>query len=1009
MRSLGRALAAILFLGNTAAAFSGIKFGDPILLPEMRRPVSAAITDNRVYVLDRHAHSLFIYSQDREHPRIIGKLGREPARFASPRELALAPDGNLYIADTNNGRIQVLDGDGRHLYSFGGLKRPVSLALDQVGRVFIADEAANRIEVFTRGGLPLFGFGDHGAPTTRLNAPKRVRIGPRGTIFVLDRGGKRIARFDAQGNFEGETKAAGVDFFIRRDGSLLLLNETNARITVLGPTGRREGWFGGYGSGSNKFKRPEAFSRDPFGEVVVIDTGAKRLVAVALSPHAERSAKSRKQMDRLTLSESDPTAIHLKSTGTITAQGPGIKYVVDPKAHLVKAYNTEGIFLFDVGAGDPVAVLFTGKELLILDREKRRVFRYGPSGNPLGSWTKEEIPSGEFDDPIAMAGDGRGFVYILDHGRRRVSVFTPGGKWITDMLSGGEGRWSLKNPQSLTLTGDIVTITDAQHSEELRYRLHWKLKPPTEVVVSGDVAAVEISWNAPKDHEWTSGFLVERGKTIDGPFSVLTRTQYANFTDLDSLECPFCFYRVTSLSLTGDPGNPSEGTRAIEGAIGNRPAVAIGKISLDALFPANHNAHTVTPVGTVLLTNNSTKTIRGLSVAFLAKSFMSSETVTRIEELQPGETSETPLYADLLPKILEHGGRDYIQARISVRYKHGDVVREYARSEGFNLLGKNDRPAHAPQRAASFVTPDDAQVQALLRAVHEASPLAKRKIIDPNLAVALRLWHALSAAGLRATPHLPNKERGLRTLAFPRDLLRQGSADGSGVSILLAALLEAEGIETALVEYPDHINLLFAAESTDLLETGVPKDRLVRYAGRIWFPLDGSHVGKSFEAASRKARFDFYHRRRKTKVKIAVTREAWRAYPPAGFPHNDYSPKPLNRRFAERVRKSERTYGTLHFRVIYSGLRAMIKKKPKDLTLLGRLERLYRRHRKIRHARKIASNIRILSRRRARLLLSQAFMAKLQGKKSKAISYARRAVALDPRLTSAAAPLLKPW
>jgi hypothetical protein len=54
-----------------------------------------------------------------EADKMIGFTGTEPGQFQNPRDVALAPDGTLYISDTSNNRIQHVSADGSVLQVWG--------------------------------------------------------------------------------------------------------------------------------------------------------------------------------------------------------------------------------------------------------------------------------------------------------------------------------------------------------------------------------------------------------------------------------------------------------------------------------------------------------------------------------------------------------------------------------------------------------------------------------------------------------------------------------------------------------------------------------------------------------------------------------------------------------------------------------------------------------------------------------------------------------------------------
>src|SRR5207244_1366631 len=78
--------------------------------------------------------------------------GSGPGELAEPRGIAADARGNLYVADTKNSRIQVLDGDGRFLRQIGSkgagpgqFNEPCGVAVDAQGEIWVADTWNMRI------------------------------------------------------------------------------------------------------------------------------------------------------------------------------------------------------------------------------------------------------------------------------------------------------------------------------------------------------------------------------------------------------------------------------------------------------------------------------------------------------------------------------------------------------------------------------------------------------------------------------------------------------------------------------------------------------------------------------------------------------------------------------------------------------------------------------------------------------------------------------------------------
>lgn len=150
-----------------------------------------------------------------------------PATEASlffPRDVAITPDGTLYIADTANcrvrrinpatGAIETLAGSGSCSYGGDGVAalraglQPWGVAVDADGRILVVDRENCRLRRFAPGGAisTIAGTGvcghtgDNGpAAEAALNWPSDIVLAADGTIYLADTGSCRVRRIDADG------------------------------------------------------------------------------------------------------------------------------------------------------------------------------------------------------------------------------------------------------------------------------------------------------------------------------------------------------------------------------------------------------------------------------------------------------------------------------------------------------------------------------------------------------------------------------------------------------------------------------------------------------------------------------------------------------------------------------------------------------------------------------------------------------------------------------------------
>jgi hypothetical protein len=93
-----------------------------------------------------------------------GQYSSEDGQMRAPAGIALDQEGNVYVADTGNNRIQVFSSNGTFITKWGGggeyhssadgqMRAPAGIASDSSsGNVYVADTGNNRIQVFSSNG-----------------------------------------------------------------------------------------------------------------------------------------------------------------------------------------------------------------------------------------------------------------------------------------------------------------------------------------------------------------------------------------------------------------------------------------------------------------------------------------------------------------------------------------------------------------------------------------------------------------------------------------------------------------------------------------------------------------------------------------------------------------------------------------------------------------------------------------------------------------------------------------
>jgi DNA-binding beta-propeller fold protein YncE/glucose/arabinose dehydrogenase/plastocyanin len=179
-------------------------------------PTGIAIdpSSGNVYVADTANNRIQVFSSNGTFISKWGEFGGSiNGSFSHPQGIAIDPSSsNVYVADTANNRIQVFSSNGTFISKFprqwgeygprnGTLTSPEGIAIDQEGNVYVADTANNRIQVFSSNGTFISAWGEYGTANSMLRSPKGIAIDQEGNVYVADTANHRIQVFSSNGTF----------------------------------------------------------------------------------------------------------------------------------------------------------------------------------------------------------------------------------------------------------------------------------------------------------------------------------------------------------------------------------------------------------------------------------------------------------------------------------------------------------------------------------------------------------------------------------------------------------------------------------------------------------------------------------------------------------------------------------------------------------------------------------------------------------------------------------------
>ncbi|OKP89213.1 fibronectin type III domain-containing protein [Paenibacillus sp. P32E] len=485
-------------------------------LGEFANPSGVAVdSGGNVYVADYYNHRIQkltaatgVWS---EWKKSGGGSGSGLGEFSYPRGVAVDGDGNVYVADSKNHRIQKLNvasgvwsewkksggGTGSGL---GEFNEPSGVAVDGDGNVYVADSKNHRIQKLTAatGGWSEWkkSGGGTGSGLGEFNQPSGVAVDGSGNVlYVADSKNHRIQKLDVSSDVWSEWKksgggsGSGLEEFnnpkgvtLDSSGNVYVADSGNHRIqklTVAAGLWSEYGYQGAVaGTGLGEFSYPAGMAVDNQNNLYVADFDNHRIQKLDVDSGVWSEWKKSGGGSGSDLGEFDsPTDVAVDSRGNM--------YVADPYNHRIqKLTAATGVWSewkkSGGGAGSGlgefcypggVAVDSNGN-VYVADSSNHRIQKLTAATGVWSEWKKSGGGSGsglgEFNEPSGVEVDGDGNVYVADMGNHRIQKLTVAtGAWSEWKKSGGgagSGLGEFNEPYSVAVDGSgNVYVADSNN------------------------------------------------------------------------------------------------------------------------------------------------------------------------------------------------------------------------------------------------------------------------------------------------------------------------------------------------------------------------------------------------------------------------------------------------------------------------------------------------------------------------------------------------------------------
>ncbi|MGQ9627395.1 MAG: flippase activity-associated protein Agl23 [Anaerolineae bacterium] len=305
---------------------SVLSWGEPGPGPgQFADPRGLAIdAEGNLYVADSHNHRIQkfspngrslaqwgsrceLYSPEKTgcfDPDGEGPLELGDGQFSEPWGVAVDREGYVYVADTWNHRIQKFDSEGRFLVKWGTFGNtqgkaegmpglfwgPRDIAFDAQGNLYVTDTGNKRVQIFTPEGQFLRQWGGGGILNGQMDEPVGIDIDQEGNIYVADTWNNRVQKFDGDLQFlarwpiEGWESQSVVNkpyLALDQKANVYVTDPENHRVLVFDSQGEFQAMFGGLGVDESSFNLPIGIAIDKEGYIYIADSGNQRVMKFA--------------------------------------------------------------------------------------------------------------------------------------------------------------------------------------------------------------------------------------------------------------------------------------------------------------------------------------------------------------------------------------------------------------------------------------------------------------------------------------------------------------------------------------------------------------------------------------------------------------------------------------------------------------------------------------------------------------------------------------------------------
>lgn len=261
---------------------------------QLVRPYSV-VTDSRgrVIVTDPGACGIHIFDFVQQKYKFIERHDKSKDAMFTPQCVAVDAQDNIYVTDSDTGKIFVFNSSGKYERAIGSIKggegyfkRPTGIAIDSAAqRIYVTDTLRDRIYMLDMEGSVLQTIGKRGDGNLEFNLPTELRLDGQ-DLIVVDAMNSRVQLLGRDGSFRssiGQLGDSSGDLFrpkgiaVDSEHDLYIVDGAWGIVQVFNRQGDLLYYFGHRGNRPGEFQLPSGVFIDRDDRIFVVDSFNRRI------------------------------------------------------------------------------------------------------------------------------------------------------------------------------------------------------------------------------------------------------------------------------------------------------------------------------------------------------------------------------------------------------------------------------------------------------------------------------------------------------------------------------------------------------------------------------------------------------------------------------------------------------------------------------------------------------------------------------------------------------------